>query len=87
MFIHSFIHASYRISTQLEMSNITCLPAAFVDDDEQWCWARDQRYPTDLIQLPFVQTTEEPERDNSASPLTSSLAVTLLTALLAAWRA
>ena len=80
MLVIAFLHSS-----KCPLLLVYLLPV--IDDDEQWCWARDQRYPTDLIQLPFVQTTEEPERDNSASPLTSSLAVTLLTALLAAWRA
>lgn len=45
-----------------------------IDDDEQWCWARDQRYPTDLIVLPFVQTTEVPVKENSASSITQHLA-------------
>jgi len=49
-------------------------PGISSDDDEQWCWARDQRYPTDLIVLPFVQTTEVPVKENSASSITQHLA-------------
>lgn len=54
-----------------------------VDADEQWCWARDQSYPTDLIQLPFVQTTEKPVEDNTAShQRLSVLAVFIMTVTL-----
>lgn len=44
------------------------VPDCISDGDEEWCSSQDSEYPTDLIELPFVQTTEEkPQDSNSAT--------------------